>query len=57
MLRMFNFKCPHCQNEFERLVHTDTVHVTCYNCNKIANKFLCTPSFVVPGGYNPKKVI
>ena len=57
MLLMFNFKCPHCHNEFERLVHKDAVHVTCYNCNKIANKALSTPSFVVPGGYNPKKVI
>ena len=57
MLRMFNFKCSHCDYAFERMVQHTDIETHCPVCEKQADKFLGTPSFIVRGGYNPWKVV
>ena len=46
---LYEFKCVHCEKEFEKIVPMGTVQVNCPDCNAMANKKLSAP-----GGFQLK---
>jgi putative FmdB family regulatory protein len=42
-MALYDFKCVHCEHEFEKLVPMGTVQVSCPKCGAMANKKLSAP--------------
>jgi putative FmdB family regulatory protein len=49
MLRLFDFRCTKCGNEFEKLVDSDKLSAICPICEGHADKQVSTPSIKVTG--------
>lgn len=54
MRMLIDFKCPSCDNKFEKFVNSEVVDVECPSCSHIAHKELSAPGafkFVGSGYY------
>lgn len=49
MLRMFDFKCTKCGNEFEKLVESNLLSAICPVCTSHADKQVTASSIKVTG--------
>lgn len=45
----YQYDCPKCHHNFEKLVKIPTTEVTCPKCYAIADKQMSAPSFILKG--------